>query len=163
MFIMFAAPRKRRRYGYLLLCATAFISMVPLGCSGGSGTHTLASTSTSVTVNPASGAQGSSFTFTAAVTAMNGTGTPTGTVTFSDGSSPLGMGTVSNGMASFNSTTLSLGSHSVVATYSGDTNFAPSNSGTPATADVQYSTNLTVAAMDSLGNTTSIQIPVIVQ
>jgi len=165
MFLIFAAPGKRRRYGCLLLCATAVISMVPLGCSGNSGssTHILTSTSTSVTVNPASGAQGSNFTFTAMVNGMNGTGTPTGTVTFSDGSSTLGMGTVSNDMASFSSATLALGSHSVVATYSGDTNFAPSNSGTPATADVQYSANLTVVAMDSLGNTTSIQIPVIVQ
>jgi hypothetical protein len=177
MFLMFAAPGKRRRYGCLLLCATVVISMVPLGCSGNSSgssnstngasssssTHILTSTSTSVTVSPASDVQGSNFTFTAMVSAMNGTGTPTGTVTFSDGSSTLSMGAVSNGMASFSSTKLALGSHSVVATYSGDTNFAPSNSGTPATADVQYSANLTVVAMDSLGNTTSIQIPVIVE
>jgi Pro-kumamolisin, activation domain/Bacterial Ig-like domain (group 3) len=168
MLLMFAAPRKRRRYGCLLLCATALISMVPLGCSGksgggSSGTNTLTSTSTSVTATPASGVQGSNFTFTATVSGMSGTGTPTGTVTFSDASSTLGTGTVSNGMASFSSTTLALGSHSVVATYSGDTNFAPSNSGTPATADVQYSVNLPVVAMDSLGNTTTIQIPVIVQ
>jgi len=163
MLFLFAAPGKRRRYGCLLLCATAVISMVPLGCSGGSGTHTLTSTSTSVTVNPASGAQGSNFTFTATVNGMNGTGTPTGTVTFSDGSSTLGTGTVSNGMASFSSATLAVGAHSVVATYSGDTNFAPSNSGTPAIADVQYSANLTVVATDSLGDTTSLQIPVIVQ
>jgi hypothetical protein len=177
MFLIFAVPGKRRRYGCLLLCATAVISLVPLGCSGnssnssssgngsssGSSAHVLTSTSTSVAATPASGVQGSNFTFTAMVSAMGGTGTPTGTVTFSDGSSTLGMGTVSNGMASFSSTTLALGSHSVVATYSGDTNFAPSNSGTPATTDVQYSTNLTVVAMDSLGDTTSIQIPVIVQ
>jgi hypothetical protein len=116
-----------------------------------------------LTVSPASGVQGSNFTFTAMVSAVNGTGTPTGTVTFSDGSSTLGTGTISNGMASFSFTTLALGSYSVVATYSGDTNFAPSNSGTPATADVQYSASLTVVAMDSLGNTTNIQIPVIVQ
>jgi hypothetical protein len=162
---MFAAPGKRRRYGCLLLCAVAVITMVPLGCSGNSSgsTHMITSTSTSVTVNPASGAQGSNFTFTATVNAMNGTGAPTGTVTFSDGSSTLGMGTLSNGMASFSSTTLALGSHTVVATYSGDTNFAPSNSSTPATAAVQYTANLTVVAMDSVGNATSIQIPVIVQ
>lgn len=166
MFFIFAAPGKRRRYRCLILCATAVISMVALGCGGNNhsnSAHTLAATSTMLTVSPASGVQGSNFTFTAMVSAMNGTGTPTGTVTFSDGSSTLGTGTVSNGMASFSSTTLALGSYSVVATYSGDTNFAPSNSGTPATADVQYSASLTVVAMDSLGNITNIQIPVIVQ
>ena len=166
MFFIFAAPGKRRRYRRLILCATAIISMVVLGCGGNNhsnSAHTLAPTSTTLTVSPASGVQGSNFTFTAMVSAMNRAGTPTGTVTFSDGSSTLGTGTASSGMASFSSTTLALGSYSVVATYSGDTNFAPSNSGTPTTADVQYSASLTVVAMDSLGNITNIQIPVIVQ
>jgi hypothetical protein len=162
MLFLFAAPGKRRRHGWLPLCVIAIISMVPLGC-GGNGAPSLANTSTILTVTPASGVQGSNFTFTALINTASGPGPSTGTVTFSDGSSTLGMGTVSNGMASFSSTTLALGSHSVVATYSGGTNFIPSNSSIPATVDVQYSTNLTVAAMDSRGDTTNLQIPVIVQ
>jgi len=162
MLFLFAAPGMRRRNGWLTLCAIVVISTIPLGCGGNSAPR-IATTSTTLTVSPASNVQGSNFTFTAMISARTGTGTPTGTVTFSDSSSTLGAGTVSNGMATFSSTTLALGSHSVVATYSGDTNFAPSNSGTPAIADVQYSTSLTVVAMDSRGNTTNIQIPVTVQ
>jgi hypothetical protein len=54
---------------------------------------------------------------------------PTGTVNFNDGSTTLGTGTLDGtGTASFTTSTLGAGTHSVVAAYLGDTNFSPANS-----------------------------------
>lgn len=72
---------------------------------------------------------GQPVTFTATVIAVApGTGTPTGTVTFMDGTSTLGVGSLSNGKASLKSSTLASGSHSIVIVYGGDTHFAASTS-----------------------------------
>jgi N-acetylneuraminic acid mutarotase len=85
-------------------------------------TAMLAASATSVT-------QGSSVTLTATVTPATGSATPTGTVTFYDGSTALGTGAVgSNGIATFNTSTLAAGSHSITAGYGGDTNDATSTS-----------------------------------
>jgi hypothetical protein len=71
---------------------------------------------------------GSSVTFTSSVS--GGSGTPTGTVTFFDGNTPLGSGaqTMSAGAASIMVSTLAVGSHSITAVYSGDANNATSTS-----------------------------------
>jgi sugar lactone lactonase YvrE len=50
-------------------------------------------------------------------------GTPTGTVTFLDGTTPLGQGTLSAGVATLTSASLTVGMHTITATSSGDTNF----------------------------------------
>jgi hypothetical protein len=57
-----------------------------------------------------------------------GTGTPTGSVTFYDGSTILGTATLSSGTASLSLTTLAVGSHSITAVYGGDPNFKTSTS-----------------------------------
>lgn len=51
-----------------------------------------------------------------------------GFVTFKDGSSPLAVISPINGVASFGDTSLTVGSHSITANYSGSTNFAGSTS-----------------------------------
>jgi hypothetical protein len=69
---------------------------------------------------------GQSVTLTATLT---GSGTkPTGTVTFVDGSNPLNTATLSAGVATFTTTTLPAGSNSIVAEYSGDSNYQAANS-----------------------------------
>jgi sugar lactone lactonase YvrE len=50
-------------------------------------------------------------------------GAPTGTVTFLDGTTDLGSGSLTNGVASMTTSTLSVGPHSITAVYSGDANF----------------------------------------
>ncbi|HVP65992.1 MAG TPA: Ig-like domain repeat protein [Anaeromyxobacteraceae bacterium] len=71
---------------------------------------------------------GQKATFSATVSAASpGAGTPTGTVNFFDGSTLLGSGTLSGGVASFGPLTLGAGSHSITATYTGDSNFAASS------------------------------------
>ena len=54
---------------------------------------------------------------------LTGTGsTPTGTVTFTDGSTPLGTATVIAGVATLTGQLFTSGSHSITASYGGDTN-----------------------------------------
>jgi Bacterial Ig-like domain (group 3) len=65
-------------------------------------------------------------TFTVTVTPQYGC-MPTGTVTLSDGATVLGTKALSNGTASFALSNLSVGMHSITASYSGDANFNPSN------------------------------------
>jgi hypothetical protein len=83
-----------------------------------------------VTLSPTSAVTiGQSVTFTATVgAAAPGAGAPGGTVTFMDGSTPLGSGTIMNGKASFSTTSLTAGSHSITAVYGGDGNFTTTSS-----------------------------------
>ena len=83
-------------------------------------------TSSSVTSSLNPSTFGQSVTFTATVTSSGGT--PTGTVTFKDGSTTLGTGNLSGGKATFNTTTLGAGSHSITAVYGGSQDFAGSTS-----------------------------------
>jgi hypothetical protein len=80
-------------------------------------------------LNPAS--QGAAVTFTATVT-TTGTNPPTGTVTFNDGTTALGTGTLSTvggfQVATFTTSTLAVGTHSITAVYGGDANNAGSTS-----------------------------------
>ena len=82
-------------------------------------------TSVSLTssLNPA--AKGSTVTFRVAVTSQNGT--PTGSITFADGSTPLVTASLSNGAASFSTATLSRGQHAITATYAGGGGFTGSS------------------------------------
>jgi hypothetical protein len=84
---------------------------------------------TTLVVSPAAVAPGSSVTFTATVAGVAGLATPTGTVSFNNGTTVLGTGTVSGlGVATLTSTTLAVGTYSVVAVYSGDALYATSSS-----------------------------------
>jgi hypothetical protein len=90
---------------------------------------------------------GQSVTFTATVSPATGTGTPTGTVTFKDGTTTLGTGTLNgSGVATFSTTTLAVGTHSITAVYAGDTNFAASTSSAVSQVVNQASTTSTVTS-----------------
>jgi hypothetical protein len=66
---------------------------------------------------------GNPITFTATVASP--AGTPTGSILFLDGSTPLTTLPLGGGSVSFTTSTLSLGLHSITAVYSGDAVFAP--------------------------------------
>ena len=72
---------------------------------------------------------GQAVTFTATVSANSpGSGTPTGSITFSQGSTTLGTASLSGGTASFTtSSPLAAGTDTIKASYSGDTNFKTSS------------------------------------
>ena len=81
-------------------------------------------TSTAVTSSVGTPVFGQPITFTATVAvAAPGTGTPTGTVTLKDGATVLGTGTLNaSGVATFTTSTLAVGNHSITASYGGNTN-----------------------------------------
>jgi hypothetical protein len=72
---------------------------------------------------------GDTVKLTATVTTLEGcAATPTGTVTFKDGSSALGTGSLSAGVATFTTNALAPGSHSLTAVYGGDADSGGSTS-----------------------------------
>jgi Big-like domain-containing protein/VCBS repeat protein len=84
-------------------------------------------TNTALTASAATITFGQSETFTATVTPQSGTGVPTGTVTFFDGATALGTGTLNgSGVATLVTSALAQGTHSVTANYAGDANFSAS-------------------------------------
>lgn len=114
---------------------------------------------------------GASETLTASIAAsLPSQPTPTGTVSFYDGKTLLGSSPLSNGSAVFATSLLSVGAHSVTATYSGDANFNPNTSAvstitvttvtpaftlsaTPATASISAGQNA-VATLTLAANST---------
>jgi len=66
------------------------------------------------------------FTVTVSATAP-GSGTPTGSVSIFRDGQPFGTSALTNGQASFNVSTLTIGLHTITATYSGDANFNMGN------------------------------------
>ena len=93
--------------------------------STGTGKLTVGKDTTKTTLassaNPA--VPGQSVTFTATVAVQSpGAGTTTGTVTFKDGATVLKTVAVSGGVASFTTSSLALGGHSITASYAGDAN-----------------------------------------
>ena len=134
--------------------------------SGDTNTATSTSGQTLVTVSPPptttllSSSQNPSslnqaVTFTAALQ-LTSSGTPTGTVTFFDGSTSIGTGTVAGGSAQLTISGLQIGSHSITATYGGDANFLGSTSATliqvvnlgPTTTTVTSSSNPATAGFN---------------
>ncbi|WAL66546.1 Ig-like domain repeat protein [Amycolatopsis cynarae] len=91
-----------------------------------------ASTNTALTVVPLSPRSGQTVTMTATVTAVApATGTPTGTVSFYDGTTLLNTATLDpSGVATYSTSALSIGTHSIKAVYNGDSNFLSSTSST---------------------------------
>lgn len=76
---------------------------------------------------------GNNVTFTAAVAAVApGSGIPTGSITFSIDGAPQTPAVMSSGQATFSTSALTPGSHTIAATYGGDSNFTTS-SGAPLT------------------------------
>jgi len=81
-------------------------------------------TTTALAAAPNPSTAGQNVTLTATVAPGN----PTGNVSFYDGANLLGTGSVTNGVATYSTTTLSAGGHSLTASYGCDTNNAPSTS-----------------------------------
>ena len=108
----------------------AFATSTSLGSLSQVVTPVVTPTSTTTLVsnnNPS--VSGQSVMFTATIAALSpGTGTPTGTVNFLDNNVQIGTGTLSAGVATFSTSTLTVGTHPITAVYSGDPNFTTSTS-----------------------------------
>jgi hypothetical protein len=121
-----------------------------------------AKTSTSVTASPSPSILGQSVTFTVTVTNSDtGIAPAAGSVTFTDNGNPMGTGQL--GSSSGNVTTwtistssLTAGSHTIVATYSPTTDFAASSGTTKQVVNYNWSGFLTPVSLDrafKLGST----------
>jgi hypothetical protein len=87
------------------------------------------STSTELSASPTSGLKGTAITFTATVAQDPGSGVPTGTVAFMNGSALVGTATLNtSGVATWESAALPAGSDSVTAAYRGDSKNGASTS-----------------------------------
>lgn len=94
------------------------------------GPHPLIETTTAVSATPSTVAGGQSVSYSATVASTSGTGTPSGTVTFTIGTTDICTATLSAGSGSCTSTQAPLGTDSVTGTYTGDSSFAASSAGT---------------------------------
>jgi autotransporter-associated beta strand protein len=119
------------------------------GILSGSQTVNQASTTTSVSPTPNPSVYGQSVTLTANVAATSpGAGTATGTVSFFDGATLLGSASLSGGVATLSTSLLSIGSHSIMAVYAGDSNFVASSSSPSSQVISQASTISVVVSSD---------------
>jgi autotransporter-associated beta strand protein len=91
-------------------------------------------------------------TFTVTATAISpGAGTPTGTVTLTDGVNVLGTVSLVNGVGTFTTNSLPVGTTSVDANYNGDLNFAGNSAPSVSQIVNQNATTTTVTAAPSPG------------
>ncbi len=108
-----------------------------------------AATTTALSSLPDPSGFGQAVTLTATVTPL-GSGIPTGTITFADGSTTLGTSALNrSGVATFSTAALAVGSHSVAAAYDGDSNFDGSASSPVIQIVSLASTTVTVGSSSS--------------
>ncbi|WP_254062403.1 Ig-like domain repeat protein [Acidobacterium sp. S8] len=172
--LLFGLPN-RRRWPWLSICLVAIsASSVLIGCGGGgssggsgnqgggSGPTSPTATTTNLAVSSNTPALNGPVTFTAQVSSQNQADVPTGSVTFFDGTKSLGSVSLVNGTAKAETSTLSLGVHSISAQYQGDANNKTSASPS-SSVDVTFSAQIVVSAADTLGNTGTASVALMVQ
>jgi hypothetical protein len=116
--------------------------------SGTGTTGSLLTPTVTLGISPTTVITSQSVTFTATVT-HSGTA-PTGTVYFVSGGTTLGSGIITSGTATFTTTTIPAGSYSVTANYSGDTNYAATDSSaTSLTVNVGKASSTAFTALPS--------------
>ncbi|MCA1626443.1 MAG: Ig-like domain repeat protein [Acidobacteria bacterium] len=100
-------------------------------------------------LNPSISGDSVTFTATVAHATAGGVGAPTGTVTFKDGATTLGTGNLSlvsgQYQATFSTSSLSIGGHSITAVYGGDSNFNTSTSAAVTQTVNKYPTTTTLS------------------
>ncbi len=102
-------------------------------------------TTTTLGASASASSYGQSVTFTATVT--SGLGTPAGTVSFFDGLTQIGTGTLNGaGQAAVTLSTLGIGSHSITASYAGNSQYIGSSSSALALAVSQATTTTTITS-----------------
>jgi hypothetical protein len=161
--LILAFPQRRRDnwihrirvFGMILFATVVSFTIVGgiacgRGGSGNTSTGATNATSTTVTASSPSVVLGSPVRFTAAVSS-SGSSTPTGTVTFTDGTTTIDTATLTSGQATFADSSLAIGTHSITGTYNGDSTHSPSTSAAVA-EDVTFSSTINIIATDATGN-----------
>jgi len=166
--VLLILPRRRRHH--LLALSVIFCSslLITVGCSGG-GTGSreknppaLIATTTTLSVSPTAPILGSPVVFTTKVAPSSGTGLPSGTITFSEGTTVLGTASLSSGSASLTISSLLVGSQAVTAAYGGDSTYSGSSSAV-STLDVAFNGTIAVTASDNAGDQSSANLSVTIE
>ncbi|WP_431096854.1 Ig-like domain repeat protein [Polaromonas aquatica] len=113
-----------------------------------------APTTTALSSSAGTAPVGQNITLTATVTGAS----PTGNVTFKDGSTTLGTGAVTGGVATLATNALTLGSHTLSADYAGDANNDPSSS-SAVTVAINSGTLTWQYGYDAMGRPTTVVDP----
>jgi len=129
----------------------AFIAKLAIGT-----VPTTIATTTTLTSSANSQVQGSAVTFTATVTPASGTGVPTGNVVFSvDGTSADTAALGGTGEATYSTSSLTTGQHTILASYAGSNAYAASSGTlTETVSQPLASTTTSIAQSGSPGNYT---------
>lgn len=108
-----------------------------------------ASTTTTLTAAPSSAVFGQAVVLTATLAVVSpGSGVPTGTVEFLNGTTSIGSATLNAGVATLTTSSLPVGSNAITARYQGDPNFLASTSATLSQQVNAVSTVTTLSASD---------------
>lgn len=113
------------------------------------GTLTINAANTALTLvsDVPSALLGQEVTLTALINAVApGAGTPTGTITFKNGTTTLGTASLTNGQARFTTNQLAIGSHSLTAVFTGTSNFNTSTSAVLSQTVSKAAATVTVAS-----------------
>jgi hypothetical protein len=115
----------------------------PTGAQATTRIQSLSKFATTTSLNSSSRVvvRGQNATFTATVSAGAGNAAPGGTVTFRDGTTVLASVPVANGVATYSTSKLAVKTHSITASYSGDSNDLASKSAT-------FSASVAAAALE---------------
>ncbi|MGN6724048.1 MAG: beta strand repeat-containing protein [Marmoricola sp.] len=110
----------------------------------------LAPTSTSISATPGTSVYGQNVNLSSHVAATADSGTPTGSVTFTEGGTVLGTAAVDgSGNASLDLNTLPVGSHSIVAKYSGDDDYNATSSAPANVSVAKASASVSLSSSDA--------------
>jgi hypothetical protein len=152
----------RKRRSIVLRVAPLAMLLIALGtlvACGNSPKATSPIVTNQLTVSSATPAYGSAVTLTSMLNPAASGAQPGGTVLFYDGAVLLGSSPVSGGKAVLTTSSLSVGTHALSSSYSGDSTFLPSTS-MAVSVDVSLSTSIKVNVTDTTGNLTSLMLPV---
>ena len=136
---------------YQVIAAYSGDSNYPAGQSAAASLQVLSTTTAVLTASPNPVSAGQSLTLTATLTG-DGSFWPTGTITFLNGSTQLGTGTLNaSGVATLSTTSLAPGTYSLTVQYGGDSNFLSSTSaGVSVTVNSQATTTSLTASPNPL-------------
>jgi hypothetical protein len=161
--LLLLLPRRRRNYLLALSMIAFSTAFFAIGCGGGSTqTSALISTKTTLSASPAAPSLGNPVVLTANVVPSSGTGQPSGSIAFAEGSTILGTINLVSGSGSLTTSALPIGVQAITATYGGDSTYGGSSSANQS-LDVAFTGVIAITASDSVGDQSSTNLTVITQ
>jgi hypothetical protein len=142
-------PGRRKRMSWAVLLLIAGISAFSIGCGGNGATKTTVTGPTASTLAVGSSAtkiaSGGTVTLSATLTGTSAA-SATGSIVFYDGGTQIGQANIASGAAQLTLNSLSVGIHTITASYAGDTLNDASNTASGIEQAVTGQTFFTVIA-----------------